>query len=129
MPLPIQTNRSRQTPTRLARNPRLYPNHTTLLQQFVGVAPESRTADDLPVFEELEYALVSDSSDYFAEERLGCHGFPAHQVDIFAGAVVVDVVQSVRVGEPCLVHAEGLGFVVHEGDELKVVEADALEVL
>jgi hypothetical protein len=56
------------------------------------------------------------------------HGFFAHQIDIFAAAVVVDMVEAVRVGEPCFVHSESFGFVVHKIDELKVVEADALVV-
>lgn len=39
-----------------------------------------------------------------AEDR-AVHGLFAHQIDIFTAAVVVDVIETVRVREPCFIHS------------------------
>ena len=57
------------------------------------------------------------------------HGFRAHGVDIFAGAIVVDMIESVRVGEASFGHAEHFGAIVHVVHELLGVEFNAFVVL
>ena len=71
---------------------------------------------------------MGDGSHNFSK-KLALHGFSAHEVDVFAAAVVVDVVESVRVGEACFVHFEQFGFVVHVADEFEVVEAYTFVIL
>ena len=70
---------------------------------------------------------MADCFDYFSESGV-VHGFLAHDGDVFAGAVVVDVVEAVRVGEAGLEHAEVFGLIVHVADELDVVETDTFVV-
>ena len=68
------------------------------------------------------------SFGYFSEGFL-LHGFRAHGVDIFAGAIVIDMIEPVRVCEAGFVHAEHFGAIVHVVDELLGVEFDAFVVL
>jgi len=57
-----------------------------------------------------------------------CHSFPTHQVDIFTTAIIIDVVEAMRIGKSGFVHSEHFSFVVHIGDELEVIETDALVI-
>jgi hypothetical protein len=70
---------------------------------------------------------VCGSANHSAKDLI-FHGFPAHDVDIFAATVVIDVVQAVRVGESCFIHVEVAADLVHEADELLRVKLDAFVV-
>ena len=71
---------------------------------------------------------MSDSFYYFSDDSVS-HGLLAHEVDILATAVVIDVVKSVGVGESGFVHSESFCFDVHVVHKLDVVETNALVVL
>ena len=71
---------------------------------------------------------MGDSFDDLADGAV-VHGLLAHEVDILAAAVVVEVVKSVGVGESGFVHPESFGFGVHVVHELGVVEANAFQIL
>ena len=60
--------------------------------------------DDLPLPEELEGSFVGRGFNYFSEDAV-LHGFPAHDVDVLTAAVVIDVVEAVRIGKPGFVHS------------------------
>ena len=71
---------------------------------------------------------MCDCFDYFSDDSMG-HGFLAHEVDIFAAAIVIDVVKPVRVGESCFVHSKSFCFDVHVVHKFDVIKAYALVVL
>ena len=57
------------------------------------------------------------------------HQFFGHQVDVFTATVVVDVIESVGVGETGFVHTHIFCLVVHVADEFDVVKTNAFKVL
>jgi len=77
--------------------------------------------------EELEAALVAHCLDDSPED-FALHGLPTHEIDILAAAVVVDVVEAVRVGEPSLEHVEAPALAVHEVNEFLCIEFNALVI-
>ena len=62
-------------------------------------------------------------------EDLAAHGLVAHGVDVLAAAVVVEVVEAMRIGEASPEHSECLSPRIHVVDELLCVKFDAFKVL
>lgn len=89
--LGVEHERSREAASRLASNACLDADNILSLEQFVSVGPVDGLDDHLPLSVELEYSFVSGSPDDFAQERSG-HSLLGHEVDVFATAVVVDMV-------------------------------------
>lgn len=71
---------------------------------------------------------MTDRPDDLPEDLVP-HGISAHEIDVLAAAIVIDMVESMRVGESGLEHVEGSALVVHEVDELLCVEFNTLVVL
>lgn len=104
-----------------------YAYHTVFLQELVSVAPEDGLGNHLAFLKELEAALVAHCLDDSPED-FALHGLPTHEIDILAAAVVVDVVEAVRVGEPSLEHVEAPALAVHEVNEFLCIEFNALVI-
>ena len=71
---------------------------------------------------------MGDSFGYFSEQII-LHVLLAHEVYVFAGAVVIDMVEAMRVCEPSFGHSEAFGFVIHVLHKLLIVVIYAIRVL
>jgi len=57
------------------------------------------------------------------------HRFLTHKINIFTAAIVIDVVQAMRIGEARFVHPQIFSFVVHVVHKLDIVKSHTFVVL
>jgi hypothetical protein len=65
----------------------------------------------------------------YAPEYLILHGFPAHDIDIFTTAIIIDMIEAMWVGKSCLAHIKISRSLIHKIDKLLSVEFNAFIVL